>query len=95
MENERTVRLAAYDRGQILHYDEVELGGVEYKLRHFVDELDRRATSVRITLYEGERKVTAWNTPVDDYFLEWIENLIEELLDERLFDTVERSYDSN
>jgi hypothetical protein len=93
VENERTVRLAAYAKGTLLHYDDVELDGVEYKVRHFVDELDKRANTVRITLFDGERKITAWNTPVDEFFLEWIESLIEELLDERLYDAVERSYD--
>lgn len=93
MEQERTVRLAAYAKGSLLHYDEVELDGVEYKLRNFVDELDIRATKIRITLFDGEKKVTAWSSPVDEYFLEWIENLIEELLDERLFSVVEQSYD--
>lgn len=93
VEDERTVRLAAYQKGTLLHYEDVELEGIEHRLHHFVDELDKRATTVRITLFDGERKVTAWNSPVDEFFEEWIESLIDELLDERFVYAVERSYD--
>ena len=89
MDNELTVRMAAYSKGTLLQYDEAELEGVERELRRFVEELDKRATQVRITLFNDERKVTAWNSPVDEYFEEWMESLIDELIEERFMFEVE------
>ena len=93
MDNELTVRMAAYSKGTLLHYDEAELEGVERELRKFVEELDKRATQVRITLFCDERKVTAWNSPVDEYFEEWTESLVDELIEERFLFEVENRGD--
>lgn len=93
MEDERIVRLAAYSKSELLHYVDVQLEGVEYHLRQFVDELDKRATKVRITLYVNQKKLLAWDSPVDEFFHEWVESLVDELVEERFLSEVEKSGD--
>lgn len=91
MEDELTVRLAMYRKGELIDHFDVSLDKIEQQLRWFAGAVDDEgADRVRITLYDNDRRVTAWTSKIDLDFPAFMENLAEELLSERLVCELER-----
>lgn len=89
---ERFVRCAMYKDGKLLNHYDFDLDGIERSLQDFEGAVDdEMADSVKIILYRNGRRVTGWNTPVDREFKGFLENLIEELVDERFIGEVENA----
>ena len=92
--NELVVRCAMYREGELQTYYDFDIEGIERNLQWFEGAVDDETSDkVRIILYRDGRKVTSWNTPVDRDFKEFIENVIEELVDERFVWGVKQAND--